>query len=80
MKVSQEARSRAVATTPRRSHGAAHDRVHDVDPGLLLEVVVATAINELPQQFNRRLGAIRLDLGHVHVVDEDDGRLAHVLY
>ena len=41
-------------------------------PRLLLEVVIAAAVDELSQQLDGRLRSIRLDLGHVHVVHKND--------
>mmetsp|Transcript_16569 Transcript_16569/g.47239 ORF Transcript_16569/g.47239 Transcript_16569/m.47239 type:complete len:250 (-) Transcript_16569:5936-6685(-) len=77
MEMSQEARRSPITPPTRRPHGAGHDRVDDADPGLLLQIVVAAAVDELPQQFNRRLGAVGLDLGHVHVVHKDDSHGSH---
>ena len=37
----------------------------------------ALVVHELAQQLDWRLRAVRLDLRHVQVIDEDDGALAH---
>ncbi len=36
-----------------------------------------TVVHPLPEQLDRRLGAVDLQRGHVEVVDEDDALHAH---
>eukprot|EP00968_Pinguiococcus_pyrenoidosus_P001316 scaffold58_cov256-Pinguiococcus_pyrenoidosus.AAC.11 len=73
----REARIDAVPAAARRPHGADVAAVLDVLDGEVLAAVVhAAAAHEEEQPRDGLLRAVRVHLGHVHVVDEDVERLA----
>jgi len=75
--VTNEAGSQRITASTRRSTGTAKDHVQDLFPVEFLPVVEALEVQELAQQLNRRRGSVGVQLGHIHVVNKHDHRLAH---
>ena len=76
MVVAEVAVGHVVPATARWAHGGYELHVHQVPERQLSPVVPAAVIHKLPQQLNRRLGAVLLNLRHVQVVHEDNHLLA----
>mmetsp|Transcript_2367 Transcript_2367/g.7837 ORF Transcript_2367/g.7837 Transcript_2367/m.7837 type:complete len:1218 (-) Transcript_2367:3636-7289(-) len=70
------ARRERVAAATGGAARAALDHVGHLLPKELLPVVEATLVEELPEQLNRRRGAVLLECRHVDVVDKHDHPLA----
>ena len=61
------------------SHRANQHRIDESSEWMLgiFQVVPATLVEHLAQDFNGRLRTVRLDLWHIEIIDEDDNLLAH---
>ena len=75
--MSQKSRRDGVATATRGPHRSQELDVLQYDLRRVLIVVPVAVVEELSQEFDRGLGAVDFEGGHVHVVDEDDSLLAH---
>ena len=76
VEVAEEAGRDVVAAAARRPHRAHRLDVGELDFGLVLAVVPVPVVVPLAEELDGRLGAVRLHLGHVHVVHEDYALLA----
>ena len=75
--MSQEARRDGVATTTRGPHRSQELYVLQYDLRRVLVVVPVAVVEELSEEFDRGLGTVDFEGGHVHIVDEYDSLLAH---
>ena len=75
--MTQEARRDGVATATRGPHRSQELYVLKYDLRRILVVIPVAVVKELSQQFDRGLGAVDFEGGHVHVVDEYYSLLAH---